>query len=206
MSQEQADRAIEQLYADASARDELTDDEAKVLLKWGEEQIHKLAAQNLDDTQFDEAFAHLGKLLTRVNRFTARRVDQVPEEQQESVSRIAASAQALAGYIPSAQAVAPPSFDTYLQQQTGLDNIANIQALTALIAPETTASAEAAPSAEPNASAEAAPSAEPTSTTENSQTLATSGTTAITLFEPPATPPIPSQPSTTGDHNGETQQ
>lgn len=134
MSQEQADRAIEQLYGDAGVRDELTDDEALVLLKWGEDQIRALAAQNMDDAQFDEALAHLFKLLTRVNRFTARRADLMPEERQESLDKIAASAQAVAGFVPSAQTVAPPSFEPYLQQQSGLDNIASIRALTALIA------------------------------------------------------------------------
>lgn len=194
MSQEQADRAIEQLYADAGARDELTDDEAMVLLKWGEEQIHKLAAQNLDDAQFDEAFAHLTKMLTRINRFTARRADLLPEEQQESVDRIAASAQALAGYIPSAQAVAAPSFDTYLQQQSGLDNIANIKALAALIAPETAATAEATPAAETTGAA------------DTPLSLAAPGTTAITPFKPPAVPPDSPEASPTGENNDETQQ
>lgn len=206
MSQEQADRAIEQLYADAGARDELTDDEAMVLLKWGEEQIHKLAAQNLDDAQFDEAFAHLTKMLTRINRFTARRADLLPEEQQESVDRIAASAQALAGYIPSAQAVAAPSFDTYLQQQSGLDNIANIKALAALIAPETTATAEAAPPAETPTPPAAAGTSETTDTANTPLSLAAPGTTAITPFKPPAMPPDSPESSPTGETNDETQQ
>ena len=34
MSQEQAERALQQLYEDVGTRDELTDDEAEVLLHW----------------------------------------------------------------------------------------------------------------------------------------------------------------------------
>ncbi|HEX2906180.1 MAG TPA: hypothetical protein VHO69_04925 [Phototrophicaceae bacterium] len=137
MTQAQLERATEMLYGDISARDELTDDEAQVLLQWGEDQISKLAAQDLDDTQFDEALEHVTKLLTRINRFTARRADLAPEEQQDFIGKISASAEAVAAYTPSAQAVTPPNFDAYLQQQGTLDNIANIQALTALIAPPT---------------------------------------------------------------------
>ncbi|MBI5667181.1 MAG: hypothetical protein HZC41_04165 [Chloroflexi bacterium] len=179
MSQEQADRAIEQLYGDASVRDELTDDEALVLLKWGEDQIRALAAQNLDDAQFEEALQHLLKLLTRVNRFTSRRADLLPEERQESLDKIAASAQAVAGFVPSAQAVTPPSFAGYLQQQETLDNIANIRALTALVAP-------VAPGTPPNEGEPASPSV------SNAPPLST---------DQPALP----APPTTGDHNGETQ-
>jgi hypothetical protein len=46
MSDAQAQRAIQQLYENTSARDELSDDEANVLLQWGEAQIH--SARNLN--------------------------------------------------------------------------------------------------------------------------------------------------------------
>jgi methionyl-tRNA synthetase len=137
MTQSQLERAMEMLYGDMSARDELTDDEAQVLLKWGEDQIAQLSAQDMNDAEFDEALEHLTKLLTRINRFTARRADLPPEEQQDFIGKISASAEAVAAYTPTAQVVTPPNFDTYLQQQSTLDNIANIQALTALIAPPT---------------------------------------------------------------------
>lgn len=202
MSQEQADRAIEQLYGDASTRDELTDDEALVLLKWGEDQIRQLAAQNLDDAQFDEALTHLYKLITRVNRFTARRANLLPEEQHESLDRIAASAQAVAGFVPSAQAAAPPVFDAYLQQQGGLDNIASIQALTALIAPAAQAAAPAAADPKPEIPVHMLYPQTPLLEEKTASHGVSETQTAITKTDTPAQP----APPTTGDDSDKTQQ
>jgi paraquat-inducible protein B len=129
MSQEQAERALQQLYEDVSTRDELSDEEADVLLRWGEAQINKLADANMDDSQFDEAFANLTRMMTRMNRFAARRAEQAPDEQQETLNKIVESASAAGVPVvstptetPSAQAV--PSV------------MANLQALLAMFTPQ----------------------------------------------------------------------
>ncbi len=201
MSQEQADRALELLYGEASARDELTDDEAQVLLKWGEEQIAGLAAQSLDDDQFDEAVAQMLKLLSRINRFTARRADLSPEEQQEFMSRISASAAAVAAYTPSAQAAAAPDFDAYLQQQSALDNIANIQALTALIAPAAPAAvADTPPTPDAPAPAAAPPTTPPPAPADPLRRWWDA------LRQPKPSPPDDADaPANTGDDHDQTQ-
>lgn len=95
MSDEQVKRAVQSLYDETSTRDELDDDDAETLLKWGEAQIQRLAAQNMDDAEFDEACGHLTRLLTRVNRFAARRSELSAEDQQLSLSRILESASSL---------------------------------------------------------------------------------------------------------------
>jgi hypothetical protein len=121
----QAERATEQLYENTDVREDLTDDEAQVLLKWGEARIAKLAEQGMDDTQFDEVFDNLLKIMSRINRLVGRRDFSTPEEQQEWMDKIAESAGAMGVSISTEQ-------DTF-QQQSALDNIGAISALTALI-------------------------------------------------------------------------
>ena len=128
MSQEQAERALQSLYEESGARDELTDDEAEILLKWAETQIQRLAHQNMDDERFDEAYSQVVKLLTRMNRFAARRVDLPPEDQKTSLDRIAESASAVGLTIPQAQLTA------YLEQPVAQDAGTDIQGLITLVA------------------------------------------------------------------------
>jgi methionyl-tRNA synthetase len=128
MSQEQAEQALQSLYEESGARDELADDEAEILLKWAETQIQRLADQNMDDESFDEAYAQIVKLMTRMNRFAARRVDLPLEDQKTSLSRIAESASAVGLAIPEAQLVA------YLEQPVAQDGSTHIQGLITLVA------------------------------------------------------------------------
>lgn len=128
MSQDQAERALERLYEESSARDELDDHEAEILLQWGETQIQRLADQNLDDESFDEAYAQVVKLLTRMNRLAARRADLPLEDQQTSLVRIAESASAVGLAIPEAQLAA------YLEQPVAQDGSTHIQSLITLVA------------------------------------------------------------------------
>ncbi|MCB9450734.1 MAG: hypothetical protein H6672_04810 [Anaerolineaceae bacterium] len=146
MSQSQLERGVENLYGDTSVRDELTDDEARELLKWGETQIAQLAGQELDDAQFDEAFAHLRKLISRMNRFTGRRGELSADEQQVAMARIAESTAGLAAQSLTAQSaptLSPEQVAAYLEKQPALDNVANIYALIDLVAPQPTAAAAA---------------------------------------------------------------
>lgn len=158
MSQAQLERALEYLYGDTSVRDELTDDEARALLQWGEAQITQLAGQELDDEQFDNAFAYLRKLISRMNRFTGLRGGMGPDEQQAAMQKIVESAAGMAAQNVSAQAApdfSPARISAYLQGQSALDNIANIHALTALVAPLSPAAAESDPADNPAAGASA---------------------------------------------------
>ena len=128
MSDEQAQRAIQQLYEDTSARDELSDDEANVLLQWGEAQIRELGARNLDDTAFDEALSHLNGVLKNINRYTGQRAYKTPEELTALLTELANHAQAMGVNVQAAQLAVPEA-----QAADGGDNIAVIQALTALV-------------------------------------------------------------------------
>lgn len=136
MSDDQAQRAIQQLYEDTSSRDELSDDEANVLLAWGEGRIKELAGSGLDDTAFEEAFAHLRSVMKNINRYTGQRTYASPEDLLALLNELAANAQALGVNIQSQQLDIP-------QAQSADNNIALIQALTALVTPGAVATAQA---------------------------------------------------------------
>lgn len=162
MSDDQAQRAIQQLYEDTSARDELSDEEANVLLAWGEAQIKDLGKRGLDDTAFDDAFAHVRGVMKNINRYTGQRTYESPETLLALLNELASEAQLL-GVNVQAQQLAIP------QAQAADDNIALIQALTALVTPGADASAQAQTVATETPAAAAAPV--PTAPAENIPTL-----------------------------------
>jgi len=129
MSETQAERAKQQLYEDTTARDELTDDEANVLLAWAEAQIDALAVRDLDDDAFDEAFGHLRGVLKNINRYTGGRTYKSADELTAILNQLAAEAQALGAKVQAEQLDIP-------QAQAADDNIPLIRALTSLIAPD----------------------------------------------------------------------
>jgi hypothetical protein len=148
----QAERAKQELYGEAGVRDELTDDEADVLLKWAETQIDSLAAQGMDDQSFDQSFKHLRHIVTNINRYTGKRTYASPEELQGFLDQMVVEAQALGANVTAEQLAAPSA-------QAADDNIALIQSLTAMVTPgaismehppiSASVTDEAAPSPEP---------------------------------------------------------
>lgn len=127
MSEEQAEWAIQSLYENPGARDELMDADAQTLLRWGEEQIMRLAEMNMDDVAFEEAFDHLSGVLRRMNRLAARRAQLPPEDVEIALNRIVESATTIG--LP----VAPESLTTYLNQPVAQDASPNVQALIDLL-------------------------------------------------------------------------
>ncbi len=133
MSEAQAQRAIQNMYADPSVREELIDEEADVLLKWGEEQIANLAAQNWDDARFESASGNLNRLLNEINRFIGKRAYWSPAEQTASMGEIAKLAESLH------YKVNPAALEAFPQQSAALSNTEAIPALTALFKSSTEA-------------------------------------------------------------------
>jgi hypothetical protein len=138
MSNAQAERAKQQLYEDTSSRDELTDEEADVLLKWGEAQIDGLAAREMDDAAFDDAFGHLRGVLKNINRYTGGRTYKLPEELTAMLNNLAAEAGALGVNVAVEQLAMPDA-------QAADDKIALIQRLTGMVTPGGNATASATP-------------------------------------------------------------
>jgi hypothetical protein len=76
----------EHLYESASLRDDLNDDEATVLLKWGEEQIERIAKDFPDE--FEPKCRFLRQLLKNINRFVGQREFNELEGQQQYMSKV----------------------------------------------------------------------------------------------------------------------
>ncbi|GAB4510923.1 MAG: hypothetical protein OHK0046_08310 [Anaerolineae bacterium] len=136
--------AIITLYEDSSLTEEITDEPAQKLLKWGEAQVKVLAEKTPDDEiAFDDNLSVLMKLIKSMNRFTARRHEMTPEEIQEYLQeRILERAQRIG--LPLEEA----ALTAYRERQATLDESANVQAMMDLMSSAETpapAGTEAAP-------------------------------------------------------------
>ena len=104
-------RAREEILNDESLTDELNDDEADALIRWGLAQLEAVAAQlglsaapapveatnpgNLDDRAYT-----VRQIMRSVNRLAARRADLTPDELSARLSRLAALGAQLKGGLP----------------------------------------------------------------------------------------------------------
>ncbi|MBL8166451.1 MAG: hypothetical protein JNJ61_30995 [Anaerolineae bacterium] len=127
MSQAQAERAIRVMSGDTHVRSELTDDEAALLLRWGEAQVNALAGQNLDDAGFDQRCGQLTELLVTINRFVGQRMYITAEAQRAGLDEILLLARA-AGYT-----VAAADVDAFAKEHGALANSDALTALTSLL-------------------------------------------------------------------------
>lgn len=117
--------AIQRMYEDTSVRDELIDEEAEILLRWGEGQITQLSAQNADPLAAEEALLRFLRMLARVNRFVGRRGDPLtlPMRQQKLVETANE-----AGYPLQLAHV-----EAFTQQHAAADNFTVLHELIALL-------------------------------------------------------------------------
>lgn len=127
MSEEQAVWAIQSLYENPGARDELADPEAAILLRWGEEQVTRLAQLDMDDASFEAAYDHLSGLIRRMNRLAARRAALPREDLETAMNRIAEYAAMFGMPIP------PEELDRYIEQPGSPNNEDNVRALITLV-------------------------------------------------------------------------
>lgn len=116
MSQSQYDRAVTNLYEDDGIRGEMTDDEAQILLSWGEAQVTAVAAHDLPDSQFDAWCGQLRHLLGAVNRFVARRESLLHGDQAQMMRELRGLAQA--AYYE----IEPTELESFFDQQPALDH------------------------------------------------------------------------------------
>ncbi len=128
MSDAQAERAINQLYESDTVRSELRDEEASLLLRWGESQLEELADKNLPDDNFDELSAKLRSLLVAINYCVGKR-KTMPSQHLSMMSDIISSADA-AGYK-----LLPEGETGFLKHQAVLSNDEAIGELLGLLKP-----------------------------------------------------------------------
>ncbi|MBC7870750.1 MAG: hypothetical protein H7Y09_07905 [Chitinophagaceae bacterium] len=117
--------AIIRLYDDSSLTDELTDEPAKVLLKWAETQLPKLAERYYEEETFEDAFKTLRGLMKGMGRLTGQRETMLPEEQQEALQKMFDRSTQL-DYKATADLT-----DVYLEKQTILSEQDHVNALIA---------------------------------------------------------------------------
>ena len=86
------DSAVQYLYEDISLREELTDDEAEVLLKWAEDKVTQLDNEIDDEEAFDEQFKQLRRMMKRMNKFIGKRSTSDLQEQQKLAAKFLDSA------------------------------------------------------------------------------------------------------------------
>jgi hypothetical protein len=128
MSNTQAERAVTQLYESDSIRSELRDEEASLLLSWGESRLSELAGRNLPDSQFEQLSENLRALLSAINVCVGKRKTS-PSQHLSMMATISSAAEA-AGYrlLPDAQT-------GFLKHQAALANQDAISELLGLLKP-----------------------------------------------------------------------
>ncbi|MEM6283663.1 MAG: hypothetical protein AAF787_15835 [Chloroflexota bacterium] len=124
-----AERAVERIYEDESLTDEMMDDEAKVLLRWGENAVFELDSDEPDDETFDNRFKQMRKLMKRVNKFIGQRSSISDEEAQEMVAKFQSTAVDM-GHDISAERLAQ-----FMTAQKTMTNTEATQAMLALLQP-----------------------------------------------------------------------
>ncbi len=128
MSNAQAERAISQLYESDSLRSELRDEEASLLLMWGEARLNELAQRDLPDSQFDDVSAQFRSLLAAVNVCVGKRKTS-PSQHLSMMASISSAADA------SGFALTPDDQTTFLKHQGALTNQDAISELLGLLKP-----------------------------------------------------------------------
>ena len=141
-----AERAIEKLYEDAAVRDSLADTEAQMLLRWGEDQIMRLADEAGDDAAFEAYVDQLRGLLKDANRFVGERGQLNAETRRARLDALMAEGAAL-GAPPAAEASALA--DSFAAG----DDATTLQALLGLLTPAQASASAAADAAEPSETA-----------------------------------------------------
>lgn len=126
MSNTQAERAINQLYESDSLRSELRDEEASLLLNWGEARVVELAGRELPDGQFDFLSEKLRHMLAAINMCVGKRKTS-PSQLLSLVATIGSTAEA-AGFV-----LTPEDETTFLQGQSALTNQDAISELLGLL-------------------------------------------------------------------------
>jgi len=128
MSNAQAERAITQLYESESLRTELRDEEASLLLMWGEAQLRELANRDLPDGQFDNLCNNFRSMLAAINVCVGKRKTS-PSQHLPMMASISSAAEA-SGYR-----FASEDQTQFLKEQGALTNQDAISELLGLLKP-----------------------------------------------------------------------
>lgn len=121
------ERAIERMYGELNLTDELRDEEAQDLLKWGENELLRQDEATPDEETFDARFKGVRSLMKDVNRLVGRRGDSTEDDLRDRLQKFAAHAAEL-GYT-----VETPRLEAFLAQQKTLSNREAVQSMLELL-------------------------------------------------------------------------
>jgi hypothetical protein len=124
------EQAIMALYENEGLTDALTDDAAKILLKWGESEVTRLVQADMDEETYEDKAKAVRRAMKRMNSFIEKRGDYEPDKAQQVMARFTEGVYELGYEVPMAQV------EVFLQQQTDMDDTAALQALLALLTPD----------------------------------------------------------------------
>ena len=126
----QLEMEMERLYGDINLTDELVDEDAQILLKWGEAQLERLDSEGYDDATFEEKSHQVRNAMKRINGFIGKRSGYDVEKAKIVLGRLHEGILQIGYNLPDAE------LEAYIATQAEMDNSAALTALLALIQPE----------------------------------------------------------------------
>lgn len=121
------------MYEDISLTEDLTDEPAQALLKWGENQLGALATKHDADPEsneesFEDAFKTLRRIMKQVNKIVANDANMDADTARERLTRLIERAQELG--LP----VSTEKVDAFLEKKDAAnDNSGKVAMLTGLL-------------------------------------------------------------------------
>lgn len=120
------------MYEDISLTEELTDEPAKVLLKWGEAKLTTLAEKttNIDSEDFEDHFKSLRRVMKSINKLVGQ-TDLDDDTVRKRLTKLIERAQSLG--LPASE----ERIEVYMQQRQNVnDDQAKVKLLTTLLEPD----------------------------------------------------------------------
>jgi len=91
-------RLVEQLYENERLTGNLTDEPAKILLKWGEQQIRDLAQTHSDQAELEKLAYQLQRVIRSINRLVGQKADLSETDMVERLLELVEQSKDLRGF------------------------------------------------------------------------------------------------------------
>ncbi len=79
---------IEQLYEGEGLTDYLTDDDARTLLEWGEQELNNLTGLNIEESALEDTFHLLRRIIRSINRTVGQKTELSDQRMVRRLLRI----------------------------------------------------------------------------------------------------------------------
>ena len=147
--------AMERMYGNQALTNELRDEEAQSLLKWGEKEVEHIdqKTDDSDEEQFQNRFKQVEQIIKRVNKFVGFMGEYTPEQAREKLQVVLEVARDLEHNVDDAQV------EQFLSSYQSMSSAEAVTALLDIVkdAPSDTADTPPTPSQAPVAASDAPP-------------------------------------------------